>query len=266
MSFWGDLDTLLRGRIVVREGPRLLRNWLCWQVLASALFGVSVGVFALTRPEPEARYLLASAVKMPLLLLFTTLVTGPSLYVFGALRGLRFSALEFMAMLVMAQTVLAAVLGSLAPVVAFFGFTTRSYSFMVLLTVMCCALGGLLGLRAFLASIGKRVDESDPPPLPDVGEGSATDSHSQVGAPAKPELARAARVLGVSSPPARQPGAAMWQVLSGWLILYLFVGAQMSWILRPFVGDPKLPFVFLRGKDGNFLEGVFSHLQRLLGG
>jgi hypothetical protein len=37
-----------------------------------------------------------------------------------------------------------------------------------------------------------------------------------------------------------------------WLVLYVFVGIQMGWILRPFVGDPSLPPQFLReGAWGN---------------
>jgi hypothetical protein len=31
-----------------------------------------------------------------------------------------------------------------------------------------------------------------------------------------------------------------------WLILYSFVGIQMAWVLRPFVGDPEQPVQFLR--------------------
>jgi hypothetical protein len=34
--------------------------------------------------------------------------------------------------------------------------------------------------------------------------------------------------------------------LVGWLALYAFVGMQMGWILRPFVGDPDAPVAFLR--------------------
>lgn len=32
----------------------------------------------------------------------------------------------------------------------------------------------------------------------------------------------------------------------GWMALYWFVGIQMAWVLRPFVGDPNRPFQFLR--------------------
>ena len=31
-----------------------------------------------------------------------------------------------------------------------------------------------------------------------------------------------------------------------WLLLYVFVGIQMAWVLRPFVGDPNAPVVFFR--------------------
>jgi hypothetical protein len=31
-----------------------------------------------------------------------------------------------------------------------------------------------------------------------------------------------------------------------WLVIYAFVGIQMGWLLRPFIGDPELPTRFLR--------------------
>jgi hypothetical protein len=37
-----------------------------------------------------------------------------------------------------------------------------------------------------------------------------------------------------------------------WLIIYMFVGIQMGWVLRPFVGSPISPTVFFR-------EGAFSN-------
>jgi hypothetical protein len=41
-------------------------------------------------------------------------------------------------------------------------------------------------------------------------------------------------------------------LLRVWLVLYVFVGVQMGWVLRPFVGDPSLPPQFLReGAWGN---------------
>jgi len=31
-----------------------------------------------------------------------------------------------------------------------------------------------------------------------------------------------------------------------WLLLYVFVGIQMGWVLRPFIGDPNAPVAFFR--------------------
>ena len=36
------------------------------------------------------------------------------------------------------------------------------------------------------------------------------------------------------------------KMLWTWLAIYVFVGIQMAWVLRPFVGDPRLPAQFFR--------------------
>jgi len=54
-------------------------------------------------------------------------------------------------------------------------------------------------------------------------------------------------------------------VLVAWLAGNLFLGSQLSWILRPFIGSPDLPVQFLREKafHGNFYEAVFHALQKI---
>jgi len=37
-------------------------------------------------------------------------------------------------------------------------------------------------------------------------------------------------------------------LLLAWSTLYVFVGIQMGWLLRPFVGDPALPTTFFRAQ------------------
>lgn len=51
-----------------------------------------------------------------------------------------------------------------------------------------------------------------------------------------------------------------------WLATFAFVGCQMSWILRPFVGSPFFPVVFLRpdALDRNFYEFVFTEVLPFL--
>jgi hypothetical protein len=56
------------------------------------------------------------------------------------------------------------------------------------------------------------------------------------------------------------------RVLFAWLAGNLFLGSQLSWILRPFIGSPVLPVEFLRATafHGNFYENVFRSLLQIL--
>jgi len=58
--------------------------------------------------------------------------------------------------------------------------------------------------------------------------------------------------------------AAQYRVLLRfWFLIYAFVGTQMAWILRPFVGDPRLGFSVFRHLEGNFYADVLKSLGRL---
>ena len=56
------------------------------------------------------------------------------------------------------------------------------------------------------------------------------------------------------------------RVLTSWLAGNLFLGSQLAWILRPFIGSPQIPVQFLRADPlrGNFYEAVAVALQHLL--
>ncbi len=50
-----------------------------------------------------------------------------------------------------------------------------------------------------------------------------------------------------------------------WLVLYVFVGVQLAWVLRPFIGHPGLPVRFLREDAwGNAYVQVGSVLREIL--
>lgn len=55
--------------------------------------------------------------------------------------------------------------------------------------------------------------------------------------------------------------------LGAWIAGNAFIGAQFSWILRPFFGSPGLEVAFLRDHPmrGSFYEAVWASLKRLLG-
>lgn len=51
-----------------------------------------------------------------------------------------------------------------------------------------------------------------------------------------------------------------------WILAFAFVGCQMSWILRPFVGSPFFPVAFMRPDclERNFYEFVFTEVLPFL--
>ncbi len=54
-------------------------------------------------------------------------------------------------------------------------------------------------------------------------------------------------------------------VLFFWILLYAFVGSQMAWTLRPFVGYPDARFEPIRELGGNFYADIFRSIGELLG-
>jgi hypothetical protein len=50
-----------------------------------------------------------------------------------------------------------------------------------------------------------------------------------------------------------------------WIVIFAFVGVQLAWNLRPFVGDKNLPMELFREKEGNFYFAIFQSTGDLLG-
>ncbi|HYG77693.1 MAG TPA: hypothetical protein VEK08_21995 [Planctomycetota bacterium] len=46
-----------------------------------------------------------------------------------------------------------------------------------------------------------------------------------------------------------------------WFVLYAFIGVQMGWDLRPFVGTPEMPVQFFRDHIGNAYIEIYRVLQ-----
>jgi hypothetical protein len=75
--------------------------------------------------------------------------------------------------------------------------------------------------------------------------------------PPYPAMPRQARP---ELPPVERP--ASMTLLYVWIMLFGFVGTQLAWTLRPFVGSPDRPFEIFREIDGNF----YVDIVRTLGG
>ncbi len=50
-----------------------------------------------------------------------------------------------------------------------------------------------------------------------------------------------------------------------WILLYAFVGSQMAWTLRPFIGAPSMKFELFRQLGGNFYSNILVSIGELLG-
>ena len=61
--------------------------------------------------------------------------------------------------------------------------------------------------------------------------------------------------------------AAARNVLLAWLVVNLFLGSQIAWVLRPFIWDPAGPSRFI-GREflkGSFFETIYRAIGRLIG-
>lgn len=53
--------------------------------------------------------------------------------------------------------------------------------------------------------------------------------------------------------------------VQGWLVLYGFVGSQLGWTLKPFLGVPGETFTIFRPEAGNFYAALIQMFGRILG-
>jgi len=51
-----------------------------------------------------------------------------------------------------------------------------------------------------------------------------------------------------------------------WMLLYIFVGTQLAWVLRPFIASPNEPFQIFRDRSGSFYEAVHRSAWLLITG
>lgn len=256
-SWLTALDRLLRGETTRAGGLKdglaevPLGGMIMLIIILGAIYGLGMGSFALCKEEgASVLQFLTSAIKIPKLFLLTLLVTFPSLYVFNALVGSRLHLLAVLRLLVATLAVTLAVLGSFGPIVAFFSVSTTSYSFMVLLNVVMCAAAGLLGLLFLRQTLHRLTIEGS----------EAARTVPQLTPPAAAE----SQSLGALDQLGNQPlGLNVRAVFRCWMVLFALVGAQMAWVLRPFIGQPDVPFTYFRARESNFFEAVWQHFLNL---
>jgi len=222
-----------------------------------------MGWFGLfTRTPPNYMPVIASVVKLPALFLLTLVVTFPSLYVFNALVGCRLDFAATLRLLIGAVVVNLAVAASLGPILAFFTISTTSYAFMVVLNVILLGVAGVVGLGFLLQTLRRLAapptyarPAAPPAPAGADPEGEAAPSPPRESGPLeRPPVRHDDEVLG--------PAHLTFRI---WVIIYGLVGAQMGWLLRPFIGNPWQEFTWFRHREGNFFQAVLAQLGHLFG-
>lgn len=221
--------TLARGQsrdLVPLFAPEALRKSIPQAVvtilLGAGCYGFTVGLW---RGLDMACYV---ALKTPLLLFFTLLVTGLLNGMLGLLLGTGIGFRQSVLCQLLAFSLASVLLASLAPVTFFLALeapsadspgAATSHSFYLLIHTAIIGLGGFLAVVRLFGLIRDLT--------PDF---------------------RAARLT-----------------LLSWLVSNAVVGAQLSYLMRPFFGSPALKVEFLRSDmfNGTFYEAVWRALNRL---
>ncbi len=162
------------------------------------------------------------AVKMPLLIFLTLGVNGLINGMFGALLGSGMSFRQTLRACLMSFALFALIVGSLAPVVACMALDRPADGDPALESWYPVFLLTNTAVIAFAGIVANR------------------------------KLLRLIEAYSGSR-------AAAWRTLLAWLAGNLFVGAQLSYNLRPFFGNPTLPVAFVRPDpfNGTFYEIIW---------
>ena len=222
--FWLADDVLRRGSSlapVERFGwASSLRNFAILILVFGTFYGGVMGTYGGVAGD-RLWQVVYSGVKVPLLLMATFLLSLPSFFVLNTLLGLRNDFTRVVTSLLATQASLTVMLGSLAPVTAFWYVSSSEYQPAILFN----------GLIFAVASIS-----------------------------AQWLLRREYRPL-----IARHP-AHRW-MLRTWIVIFVFVGIQMGWVLRPFIGNPHAPVQFFREDSwSNAYEVVGEMMWRVMTG
>ena len=224
-------------RVLLRAQPANLQDWLKrWRTQRLAwcvtLIIVGAGIYgAVMGAWRDALQGLYTSIKLPLVILLTTLGNTLLNGMLAPLLGLNLTFRQSLLMVLMTFAIAAVMLGALSPIAAFVVWNTPP---LTAATRLASTEYGLLQLTlvVFIAYAGVTGNLCLVPLL---------------------------RQLSGSIAVARN-------VLLAWLAVNLLLGSQICWVLRPFIWDPARPVEFLGPEylRGSFYETVFEAARRLL--
>jgi hypothetical protein len=224
----GEVKALLRGDtdfIVGSLGRPSFQSLARYCLIISIGSAVYGSTLGLWRAPLQSFY---TAIKFPLVIFLTCIGNGAVNGMLAQLLGSGFSFKQTAFALLMSFAIAATILGGFAPIALFVWFNTPP------LESKAAILGHSIMLLMHVLVI------------------------ALAGVIANWRLLELVRKMSGRN---RTAGA----VLFSWLTGNFFLGAQLAWSLRPFVGSPELAVRFFRDDPlrGNFYEAVWRALQHL---
>jgi hypothetical protein len=178
------------------------------------------------RDPQQALYV---AIKFPLIILLTTFGNALVNAMFAPLLGLNIPFRQSLSAILMSFTIASAILGAFSPLIAFLVWNTPD---MAAKNLSSSTYNFILLVHVAVIALA--------------------------GLTGNVRLFQLLAQLGGSR-------VVAFRVLLAWLAGNLFLGSQLSWILRPFIGSPTLPVEFFRKAafHGNFFEAVLHALEHI---
>jgi hypothetical protein len=210
---------------VTRRESQLIGFCVLAIVAGAGVYGAVMGLWSSPLQS------LYAGIKLPLVILLTTLGNGLLNGMLAPLLGLNASFRQSLLVVLMTFAIASIILGALSPIALFVVWNTPAltagthatspeYGFLQLTLAVFVAYAGIVG---------------NLPLLPMLSQWTAN--------------------VGVAR-----------RVLLAWLVGNLFLGSQICWVLRPFIWDPDGPPQFLGRQylHGSFYETIFEAVRRLL--
>lgn len=164
---------------------------------------------------------ISSTLKIPALFILTTIICFPTLYFFLAILGLKQNFYQLASFTLVCLTIISGVMVVFAPISFFFLVTTTNYYFFKLLNVGILSIAGFVGVYFFYKNLEMVITKTV-------------------------EVIFQKRLR---------------RFLILWLIMFGFIGCQLSYSLSPFFGNPNEDFMFFTKVHRNFFTDIIESLS-----
>lgn len=227
-----QIPVLLRGELEpVRQWTRTWDGARARLYVGVILMGAGIYGFGMGcwRSPLQGLY---TAIKLPLVILLTTAGNAMLNGMLAPLLGLNITFRQSLSVVLISFTIAAAIMGAFSPQVLFIVWNTppvTASSNLSALAYSCMQLSHF----ALIAFAGVAANVRLFPLLQSLGQSTAV----------------------------------AYKVLFAWLTGNLFLGSQICWVLRPFIGPPGMKVEFLGSHpfQGSLYETVFEAVRQLMG-